>query len=379
MVDRNTTRRGALRTAGGLGTIAIAGGGVPVVGAQDHEDEGESNESDSQANQEEQTKDVFIACRLDNSVAVMEPETKQITDVIPVGKQPLYVSVAPDGQYAYAPNTQSNNVTVIDAQEKEAIKTIPLESSPNGVNVHPGSGDAFVEVGSGGQQVAVIDNESLEVRETIATGKGPHNIVFDPRDEADPEGGFAYVTLQRDAAIGVIDLDCLQMVDTIKDMGHPHNIHIDTVNNRVYVANIQNELAIIDTEKREVIQKRPLTDGNADIHATLDGQKILVSGVQSDAITVHTPNDDFTDYRITDIITIWNEGMQKDNTIDREYIKPGLGPHGCFVSPYRNEAYVTHTGRDQLVVIDMETHEITHRVDTPAYPFFSDQQYEYGN
>lgn len=376
MGERDATRRRVLRTAGGLGTASIAAGGVPAVGAQEGEDE--SSGTDTQTTPEEETEDaapdVFIACRLDNSVAVMEPESKEITDEIPVGKQPLYVSVAPDGQYAYAPNTKSNDVTVIDAREKEAIKTIPLEGSPNGVNVSPATGNAWVEIGSGVNQIAVIDNESLEVTATIDTGKGAHNVVFDT------QGGYAWVTYQLDNAVGVIDLDCLEEVERVEVHEQPHNIHIDVEHDRVYTANaLSNDMGIIDTEERTLLNKRPLTDGNADIHATLDGEYIWVSGIQSDAVTVHSPNEDYTDYRIEDIITVENQSKLDPPLPQQEYVPPGLGPHGCFVSPYREEAYITLTGRDQLVVIDTETYEEKTRVDTPKYPFFSDQQYEYGN
>jgi DNA-binding beta-propeller fold protein YncE len=174
----------------------------------------------------------------------------------------------------------------------------------------------------------------------------------------------------------------MEMVDRVPVAKAPHNLHVDQERGLVYTANaLSNDVGIIDTEERELLRKRPLIDQNADIHATRNGEKIFVAGVQSDAVTVYHAPDDPTEgnYRVADIVTVEDQDEIQPPLPDSEFVSPGLGPHGCFVSPYREEVYVTITGRDQLVVIDSESHEITDRISTPKYPFFSDVQYDSGN
>ncbi|MDS0280953.1 YncE family protein [Haloarcula onubensis] len=359
-------RRSVLQTVGALGGTAVVGD--VVAGQNDETTEGTDGGSGD--------RPLVVTCRNANAVALFDQANREITAEISVGEKPLYCAVSTDGDLAYAPNTASNDVSVVDIQRREEVERIPLEASPRGVNVHPETEEAFVEV-AGSNQVAVVDNESLERTETIDVGEAPHNVVFDV------ESGYAYVTNQGGNSVGFIDLDEREMVDRVTVENAPHNLHVDQERGLLYTANaLSNDMGIVDTEERELLGKRPLTDQNADIHATQDGEKIFVAGVQSDAVTVYRSPEDGTDpseYRVDDIVTVEDQDEIRPRLPDREFVSPGLGPHGCFVSPYREEVYVTLTGRDQLVILDSETHEILDRVSTPSYPFFTDVQYDSGN
>jgi DNA-binding beta-propeller fold protein YncE len=148
-----------LRTTSELAATALVGG---VASAQDTEatTEGEETTTGGQA----ADRPLVVTCRLDNSVVLLNQETKEIFAEIPVGEKPLYCAVSTDGELAYAPNTASSDVSVVNIERQEELKRIPVEASPRGVNVHPETEDAFVEV-AGANQVAVIDNESLDSRD----------------------------------------------------------------------------------------------------------------------------------------------------------------------------------------------------------------------
>jgi YVTN family beta-propeller protein len=54
-----------------------------------------------------------------------------------VGNSPFLVAVAPDGKHAYVTNLASNNVSVIDTGSDTVAATVPVGSNPVGVSIVP--------------------------------------------------------------------------------------------------------------------------------------------------------------------------------------------------------------------------------------------------
>lgn len=154
-----------LRAAGGVGATAAVGSATASDGDGGGSDAGGGDGSTDAASDEGSAcgpgeRPLVITCRLDDSVALMDQATKGIFAEIPVGEAPLYCAVLTDGELAYAPNTGSQDVSVVDIRRREEVARVPLPAVPRGVNVHPETEDAFVEV-AGANQVAVIDNETF--------------------------------------------------------------------------------------------------------------------------------------------------------------------------------------------------------------------------
>lgn len=106
-----------------------------------------------------------------------------------------------------------------------------------------------------------------------------------------------------------------------------------------------------------------------------------MTGVQSDAVVVYSviESDDGRQYRVDDIVTVFDEDELETKKANLGFVKPGLGPHGVLVPPSGRKAYIAVTGHDQVVVLDIATNEITGRIDTPAFPFFLSTQRPGGN
>ena len=68
----------------------------------------------------------YVTNSCGNSVSVIDTDTNTIVATIPVGINPLGVTITPDGTRVYVTNQGSNTVSVIDAATNTVIATIPV-------------------------------------------------------------------------------------------------------------------------------------------------------------------------------------------------------------------------------------------------------------
>lgn len=107
-----------------------------------------------------------------NAVGVIDPETKRITDQVPVGAAPGDVAVG--GGAIWITNGDQNTVSRVDPVKRVVVQTISVGSSPSGVTI--GNGAVWVANSLDGT-VSRIDPETNSVVQTIPVGTFPVGIV----------------------------------------------------------------------------------------------------------------------------------------------------------------------------------------------------------
>ena len=75
---------------------------------------------------------VYVTAIDENAVFVIDPETLMVIATIPVGADPLGISVLPNGRLLYVVNRDDHAVSVIDTQIQQVIDTIPVGLNPIG-------------------------------------------------------------------------------------------------------------------------------------------------------------------------------------------------------------------------------------------------------
>ena len=114
---------------------------------------------------------------------------------IPVGTDPVGVSVTPDGKHVYVTNNGDGTVSVITTATGTVSATIPVGTNPVGVSITPDGKHAYVANNStvviSGQPaeetdntVSVIDTAMGVVSAAITVGKAPIGVTFTPRRQA---------------------------------------------------------------------------------------------------------------------------------------------------------------------------------------------------
>jgi YVTN family beta-propeller protein len=123
-------------------------------------------------------REVWSAHSRDGGVSVIDVPTKKVTHTINVGtKRSNRIKLTPDGKLALISDIDAGELVVLDTATYKEFKRIPLGKSPEGVLITPDGSRAFVAV-TGDNHVAVIDLKTWQVSKTLSTGTGPDGMAW---------------------------------------------------------------------------------------------------------------------------------------------------------------------------------------------------------
>ena len=123
-------------------------------------------------------RDVWSAHSRDGGVSVIDVPTKKVTHTINAGtKRSNRIKLTPDGKFALISDLDAGDLVVLDTAARKEFKRIPLGKSPEGILITPDGARAFVAV-NGDNHVAVIDVKTWQVSKKLATGTGPDGMAW---------------------------------------------------------------------------------------------------------------------------------------------------------------------------------------------------------
>ncbi len=163
-----------------------------------------------------------------------------------VGRDPQTVAFNAIGTIAYITNRQDDSVSVIDMETLQLVDTIPVPDEPIGAVVSPG-GLVFVSC-MGADTIAVIDPVSKSVIETIETERHPRGLALSP------DASKLYVIHFSTGRFSVINTDNLTVEATIStgaDTNLSNSITLNADGSKAYLpqtrSNVSNEALLFDT------------------------------------------------------------------------------------------------------------------------------------
>lgn len=107
---------------------------------------------------------------------IYDASTMALKNTILVGEEPAEVTFSANNKYAFVANGGSNTVSVLDILEKKVIKTIAVGEEPVGAWLGV-DGRMYVD-NELGQSVSIIDVEKLEVIETVKLEFKPGYVAY---------------------------------------------------------------------------------------------------------------------------------------------------------------------------------------------------------
>jgi YVTN family beta-propeller protein len=123
-------------------------------------------------------REVWSAHSRDGAVSIIDAAAKKVTHTINVGtKRSNRVKLTADGKYALISDLEAGDLVVVDAAARKEIKRLPLGKSPEGILIPPDGSRAYVAV-NGDNHVAVIDLKTWQVTNKISTGTGPDGMAW---------------------------------------------------------------------------------------------------------------------------------------------------------------------------------------------------------
>ena len=133
------------------------------------------------------------------SVSVLDLVARKTITVIPVAKHIQRISVSGDGHWVFTSDTESARLAAIDTTTNKVGRWIPLPSAGYG-SASTQDGKALLIALPAANSVAVIDLSSMAVVKSIAVAAAPQEVVIRP------DAKFAYVSCSSANSVAAIDL-----------------------------------------------------------------------------------------------------------------------------------------------------------------------------
>jgi YVTN family beta-propeller protein len=186
------------------------------------------------ANVESGTMTIFKSVhRADDSTANLPPEAlrrlKQMgipkapeddwegTTVV-VGQRPEGFDVSPDGKALWVSNARDSTVSIIDLATLQVSATFPINAKIASRLRFTPDGKRVLISSLGTPNLLVMDAATRQQLKLIPVGHGSGGIVVQP------DGRRAYVACSPDDSVAVVDLQSMEVVGRISDIGEPDGL-----------------------------------------------------------------------------------------------------------------------------------------------------------
>lgn len=246
-----------------------------------------------------------------NVVGVLGGSPFAITAEVPVGTNPINLTVLPNGKKIYVVNQGDSSVTVIDTTDNSVVATIinPLASSPVWAVPSADSSHVYV-VNQGSSNVTIIDATNDSVVATLAVGSSPNFATFDTQNQrvivtnpgAETSAG----------SISVINADptspLFESVSNIAVGINPRSATALANGTRIYVANtgshsisVINSLSLTVSKTISLISSvtpADMTPSPVSIASDAESQKVMTANRDSNDVSIINTA---TDTEVTDL------------------------------------------------------------------------------
>jgi YVTN family beta-propeller protein len=310
---------------------------------------------------------LLVLNKSDNTVSLIDLESKKPVATLPTGVAPHEVAVSPDGKLAvvanYGGQQPGSTLTVIDLPGKKLLKTIDLGEyrRPHGITWLKGNEIAVTSEAN--KSLLIVDLSKGAVAAAITTDQNvSHMVVIAQRT------GRAFVANIGSGTVTAIDLKERKKISDIQTGAGSEGIDISPDQKEVWVVNrAANTVSVIDVNSLKVIATLESKDFPIRVKFAPGGRTALVSNARSGDVAVF---DTATKKEIQRIPMQLKaaEGSTAGERVFGNQFGQGPVPVGILVAPKLSHAFVANTNADIVTIIDLRTWQIVDRLTVGKEP-----------
>jgi YVTN family beta-propeller protein len=236
-------------------------------------------------------------------VTVLDPATLAVKGSVDMGgRQPRGVALTPDGKYLLTANEKTANVSVIDTADMKVVREIPIGKNPEFLRILPDGSKAFVTYepsahggppGKHGDddengppkpaEVAEIDLHNWKVVRSIVTAPETEGIEFTPDHKQ------VVITNEGDNTVTVYDIatgKLLKTLDVRKYGNRPRGVKLSP-DGKKYIVTLENSdnFLVLDDDFN-VLESVPTGRGPYGVAFDKGGKQVIVAAARSGEIQV---------------------------------------------------------------------------------------------
>jgi len=276
----------------------------------------------------------------DGTVSVVDLTSNKTVSAISVDKDPVWVTVSPDGKTAYVSNETAQSISVINTTTNKVTTTIATGGITLGTVTSLDGSKLYVAC-TGTNNLLLVNTSDNSIIQKIALNASPFGITMSP------DGRFIYTANLNDNNISVVSTATNTLITNIAVGTSPSALVLNPDGSRLYVTN-QNSgsISIINTAANQVIDTSVTGQTSADIAISLDGQWLYTTNFVAGTVSV--------------ISTASNKIVSSINVGDM--------PVGISISSGGSRLYISNQGSNNVSVINTFTNKVIATVAVGASP-----------
>lgn len=296
----------------------------------------------------------FVTCERSGTVEVIDISEGRVIDSIKVGNRPRGIRISENGNHAYValstpiggkPKSSDNRVIVIDTSSGNVTRYLEVGTDPEQIAVDGGENFLYVSNEEAGT-ASVIDLKSGKIAETLITGIEPEGVTISP------DGRWVYVTAETSSTISVIGTELKQIVDTLLVGSRPRDTAFSPDSKFAYVSTeLGQSLTKFETETRTEIASAALGYNDQ-----VKPVGVVISG---DGAIAYVANG-----RANTVAVIDTEKMELIKTIPVGERVWGLG-----LAVKQNKLFTANGLSNDVSVIDTATNSVLQTIPVQAGPW----------
>ena len=297
----------------------------------------------------------YVALRTSNAVSVLDTGTDPSTSMevarIPVGQDPIALTITPDEKLICVSNTVGKTVTLIETATNRIVATIPVGNDPVDLIASPDGHFLYVN-NTSSSSVSVIDLDrrvetrkiSVRASSSASSPPGPYGIAVSP------DGKRLYVTAINDNAVVTLDLASGAEIARIPVVTQPRSLALSPDGKRLYVTGLTDGagVSVINTATNQADTKVSVaaTARSFDVAVSPDGRTTYVTDYTNNLIVI-----DAAAGQVRQVIPV-----------------PGQNTRGIAVSSDGSSVYMTNQDSDNMVILDAGTLRVLRTVQLSQGP-----------
>jgi YVTN family beta-propeller protein len=214
-----------------------------------------------------------------HAVSIVDTADNTVKKTIAVRTRPFLTAVTPDGRWLYVPDHDAHKVSVIDTKRMVKAAEIDVPPNPDGVSFSVDGKQAYVADES--NLITVLDTTTRKPLADVKVGKAPHSVEQNPRQP------LAMNVNADDGTVSAINTETQSVRATIRVGRLPLNIHWSPDGRYAYVVNSgSNTVSVIRADTLKVTATLPTGKTPTSIAVLPDGTKGYVSNSKDNTLTV---------------------------------------------------------------------------------------------
>ncbi len=281
----------------------------------------------------------------DGTVSLVDIDDGEIVDEIKIGDRAGHgIAADPSGRYLYAGDMDEGILYTYDAEAEEIVNELDISAEIHGIDITSDGRYLFISpTGEAEENLIVVDTEENQIEKEFTeelAGSSSHVTIS-------RKGDLAVNPVLSENLVHIIDMENLQVMETVEVGEGPNEARISPDGSYVYVANWEShEITVIDMDEFEVIADLPAGEGTHGVAVSPEGEEIWSANRLSNDVTVFD----------TETLEL------KETIASGEYANHlSFTPDGKYV-------LVTNARDNELAVIDRESLSVITRIEVGGDP-----------